>query len=122
MKKTVIMAVVLSLLAVGLAYAHMSGGGAWGGGPMMKSSLSAEEQKALDETSELRKGLVLKKFELREAFRKGEYQRAEAIDKEITELVEKLKAKLGDKKVWGKHGKGKRGGFRDCSCVSGGDD
>lgn len=97
MKKAVIALTVVALLSIGVAaYANMWGwGGGWGG-PMMRGAYSAEEQKALDETYALRKDLHEKRFELMEAMRKGEYEKAEAIEKEITGQEEKLYEATGN--------------------------
>jgi len=98
-KALIVLGGLLLLLASVTAYAQ------WGM-PMMRGSYSVEEQKALDETLELRKDLHLKRFEFREALRKGDYQKAEAIEKEMDAIAEKLEAKLGP--VYGK-AKARRG-------------
>lgn len=113
MKKALIGFTALALLLGAVAaYAQ------WG--PMMRGAFTTEEQKIFDETLELRKDLHLKRFEFREALRKGEYQKAEALEKEIEAISEKLEAKLGPimekrgpvaKRGWGRgYGYGTCGG------------
>ena len=95
MRKTMVVFATLAVLLAGaVAYAGW-GGGPGGGGPMMRGGFSAEDQKLLDETADLRKDMHLKMFEFREAMRKGEYQKAEALEKEIEAISGKLEAKLG---------------------------
>lgn len=101
MKKAVITLAVIAILSIAvLSYAHMWGGGYSVGymmspGYMMKGIYSPTNQKFLDETADLRKNLHTKRFELEEALRKGEYERAEGIEKEIIELEDKLYEKGG---------------------------
>jgi hypothetical protein len=118
MKKAAIALAVIAALAVGgAAYAHQWGGGpGWFGGgaggygqgcgpqgygpgprrfgPMMRGAFGPEDQKLLDETADLRREAHAKRFELREALRKGEYEKAEAIDKELDGIEGKLSEKL----------------------------
>lgn len=96
MKKTIIAVMVLGVLALGtVAYAHMWGGGQgwgghmWGGGPGWGYQ-GEESKKFLDETAGLRKDLNDKTFQYREAWRAGDEKKAEALEKEISELQGKL--------------------------------
>lgn len=59
------------------------------------ANLSDEQKKLLDETAGLRKELHEKKFDFREAWRAGDKDKAEAIEKQIDDLRDKLSAKLG---------------------------
>jgi|Deesub1362A_J573_1020465.scaffolds.fasta_scaffold00045_114 hypothetical protein len=119
-KAAVAIAVIVVLAVAGVSYAHMWG---WGGGPaygpgyMMRGYFSAEDQKLLDETVDLRKDLHTKRFELREALRKGEYEKAETIEKEIAKLEDKLYDKVGTRtgRRYGRgFGRGPAGGTWFC--------
>lgn len=102
---------VIALLSLGaVSYAGMMGEGRGHDAPMMRGHYSPEEQKLLDATADLRRDINLKMFELKEALRKGEYQRAETIDKELQALKIKLYEKTGSKGI-GRHGCG-------CRCMA----
>lgn len=108
MRKPLIAVMIIALLSIGAgaAYAHM-----WGYG--------VEDLKALDETTDLRKERVIKKFELKEALRNGEYEKADAIEKKMIKLDEELYKKgvsRKDRRGYGKSGKGygRQGG--GCGC------
>lgn len=87
---------------------HMRG---WGPG-----ALSEEDQKLFNETADLRRDLHEKKFDFREAWRAGDKEKAEAIEKEIEALQEKLSAKLGPE-FGGKYGRGYGRGFGPGQCT-----
>lgn len=93
---------IIAAVALVLATAAVSSA-MWG----MRGSYTQEEQKFLEETSELRKDLHAKKFEFREALRKGEYQKAENLEKEIEAAEAKLEEKAGKAGV--KTGRGHKG-------------
>jgi hypothetical protein len=137
MRKAIIAIGVVALLAFGTAaYAHMSG---WGGGPGYGGGYgmgpgyghmygggpgyghmgpgygtdTEEAQKFLEDTADLRRELHEKRFDLREAYRTGDEEKAEAIEKEIDELREKLADKGGfEKGAWRGYGKGRGYGPR----------
>jgi hypothetical protein len=86
---------------------HMGPGYGYGG-----EGDDEERQKFLEETVDIRRKLHDKKFDLREAYRTGDEAKAEAIEKEIEELQDKLAEKGGFKK--GKkrgYKKGKKRGY-----------
>ncbi len=102
MKKAIIALIAIGILSVGaVSYAHM-----YGSGPG-RGYQGAESGKFLDETADLRKELHEKTFEYREAYRAGDEKKAEALEKEITGLQEKLLDKAGDAGVFA--GRGRRG-------------
>ncbi len=65
---------------------HMQGYGAW----------NKESRKFLDETVDLRKDMHAKMFDYREAWRRGDEEKAKALEKELDELGKKLDEKAGD--------------------------
>ncbi len=107
MRKAIIAVVgVIALLAAGTAYAHMYGWGGgygqgygghmWGGGPGAMWGYGAndeETQKFLDETADVRRELNEKRFELREAYRTGDKDKVEALEKELDGLRDQLREK-----------------------------
>lgn len=121
MRKTILALVVLVIFSIGaMAYAETAKGGKkapaeksegcggcgmMGGGPMWRGNISAEDQKIFDDTAELRKDFHGKMFDYKEAMRKGDYKKAEELDKELTEVKAKLKEK-GFEPGMGKFGKG----------------
>jgi hypothetical protein len=106
MKRALIAIGVVALLAAGTtAYAHMYG---WGGGPgygghmgqgygQMWGYADKDTEKFLEETADVRRELHEKRFDLREAYRTGDEAKAEAIEKDVAELREKLREKGGFK-------------------------
>jgi hypothetical protein len=137
MKKAIIAIGVIALLAAGAAaYAHGGGGYGYGGhmgpgygggygGHMMGPGYGyggdyddEERQKFLEETADIRRALHEKRFDLREAYRTGDEAKAEAIEKEIAELRDKLAEKGGfDKGKRRGYGKGfgpRAGGYGSC--------
>lgn len=133
MKKTVAVVAVVALLSIAaVASAHMWG---WGGGPgygghmrggygpgyggYMRGwgpgTLSEDDQKLFNETADIRRDLHEKKFDFREAWRAGDKEKAEAIEKEIDALQEKLSAKLGPE-FGGKYSRGYGRGFGPGQC------
>lgn len=131
MKKTLALTVALAVLSIGgLAFAHGWGDG-YGGGPgycngpgngggpgVMPSFAETEEgKKFLKETTELRKTIHGKKFELMEAYRAGDDKKAEALEKELDELRIKLSEmakQSGIDKYNKKRGPGYCGGPGNC--------
>lgn len=64
-------------------------GPGWGGGPA--TDVNPEKaRKFFEETADIRKALHEKMFDYREAYRAGDEKKAEALEKDITELREKL--------------------------------
>ncbi|MDP2166738.1 MAG: hypothetical protein Q8J64_00210 [Thermodesulfovibrionales bacterium] len=117
MRKTAIALSVLALISIGaVSYAQMWGDDQGWGGPMMRGQYSQQDQKLLDETADLRKEMHAKRFEFKEALRKGLYEKAEAVEKELEALREKLEAK--GLKADGRPGMG-RGEGRGKGCGSG---
>jgi hypothetical protein len=148
MKKLIVAIGVLTLLAAGTAaYAHMSGWGGgygpgyghmygggpgyghmYGGGPgyghmgpgygQMWQGDSEEGKKFLEETADIRRELHEKRFDLREAYRTGDEEKAEAIEKEVEELRDQLAEKGGfDKDARRGTGRGygpRAGGYGYC--------
>jgi hypothetical protein len=138
MKKTVAVIAAVALLSIAaVASAHMWGWGGgpgygphmrgWGGGPGYGThmygwgpgyGLSDEDRTLLEETSDLRRQRHAKVFDLREALRTGDSEKAEAIEKEVTELDKQLRDKLGPRfgRGYGKGpyagGYGRGGGWR----------
>jgi hypothetical protein len=133
MKKAVIIALAAALLGfAAVSYAHMGGGGwgmqGWGYGQGCGPAAGEDKdvQKALDETVDMRRDLHGKMFDYMEASRKGDKEKAEALEKEIDALQDKLGEKLGYGKRAGRRGMGMMGmgpgmmmaGGPGCGCYS----
>lgn len=81
-------------------------------------------EKFLDETTEIRRAMHEKRFELREAYRTGDEEKAEAIEKELDGLRGQLAGKAreeglkrGDRRGYAKRGWGygpRAGGYGYC--------
>jgi len=105
MKKFIALAAALTLLSIGaLAFAHgpgygggmgYGGGHGYGGGPGYMGRIAGTEEgkKFLKETTDLRKMIHDKMFELREAYLAGDEKKAEKLEKEVDELREKVQEK-----------------------------
>jgi len=121
LKRAVVVLAVIALVALaGAASAHMWG---WGGGPGMMQGwgpgYSGEDKKLLDETADLRRELHAKKFDLAEAYRSGDSEKAEALRGEVSKLQGQLAEKLGPR--FGGYGRGyARGGGWNCPGPYGG--
>ncbi|MGD2080525.1 MAG: hypothetical protein PVJ36_05295 [Nitrospirota bacterium] len=129
MKKVIIAIGIVALLAAGTtAFAHGWGSGQgagygghmWGGGPgmMWGPGYSDEDsQKFLEETYDLRRQLHEKRFELREAYRLGDREKAEAAQQDLDKLYGELTEKGGFKRGPGKgYGHGPRAGYGPGYC------
>ena len=125
MKRVLIAIGVIALLAAGTtAYAHMYGQGYGGqgyGGHMgpgygpMWGYADKDTGKFLEETADVRRELHEKRFDLREAYRTGDEAKAEAIEKDIAEIREKLSEKGGFKAGPGRgYGPRAGGGYGYC--------
>lgn len=123
MKKALAVLVAIGLLALGgAAFAHMWGDGE-GGHMRGPGYMRGMDQKLLDETADLRKEIHAKRFELGEAARKGEQEKAEAIEKDLDKLEDKLYEKVGPRKaarMYGCGGPGSGPGGGGCSGPCGG--
>jgi Spy/CpxP family protein refolding chaperone len=97
MRKALVAVLVIVMVSVAaVSYAHMrGGGGGYGSGYGMSRGGNEVDQKKLDETYDLRKTFHDKKFEYREALRKGDEEKLEALEKEIEKLKEELYEKTG---------------------------
>jgi hypothetical protein len=108
MKKVLIAIGVVALLAAGTtAFAHGWGQGPgygpgysmWGGGPGMMwgpgYANDEDAQKFLEETADLRRQINEKRFDLREAYRLGDREKAEAVQKDLDKLYSELTEKGG---------------------------
>ena len=143
MKKFIALLAALTLLSIGaMAFAHGGGyGGGYGGGPGYgcggpgygggcgggpghggykgRFADTEEGKKFLEETADLRKKIHDKKFDLKEAYRKGDEKKAAKIEGEIDKLREKLyekaeKAGINKKRGYGRgYGRG-HGGCGSC--------
>jgi Spy/CpxP family protein refolding chaperone len=129
MKKLLIALMAVGVLALGTAaYAHMWGGGPgwgggqhmWGGGPgygsgpgMMYGYGDKETRKFFDETADQRKELHNKMFEYREARWAGDAEKAEALEKDISELQAKMYEKAEGAGITKRFG---RGGYGPGGC------
>lgn len=127
MKKAIIALGIVALLAAGTtAFAHGwgygpgYGGHMWGGGPGMMWGYGYDDedaQKFLDETVDLRRQLHEKRFDLREAYRLGDKEKAEAIEKDLDKLYSELTEKGGFKRGYGRgYGHGPRAGYGPGYC------
>ena len=99
MRKVLVALLVIVMVSVAaVSYAQMRGGyggpGGGGGYGMMRGGEEVDE-KTLDETYDLRKTLHDKKFEYREAMRKGDEDKLEALQKELHKLKDELYEKAG---------------------------
>lgn len=119
MRKALVALLVIGMVSVAaVSYAHMRGGGhgpggydgpGYGGYGMMRGG-DGYDEKTMDETYDLRKALHDKKFQFKEALRKGDEENIEALEKELRKLKDELYEKLGVTGKSGKRGKyGKRG-------------
>lgn len=124
-RKLFIALIVIGILSVSaISYAHMWGGG-WGwrqgmmgdGPDAYGCGEGGYDQKFLDETADLRKTIHGKMFDLREAWRKGE--KAEALEKEVEELKDKLFEKAESAGIKGKHKYGRHDRSHSRGCGDG---
>lgn len=129
-KKMLIAAMIVAMLSMsGAAYAWWGGGPMWGWGgvPSWNEAPMPPEptQKALDESSALRREIHVKMFDYMEAQRKGDQKQAETLYYEITAMRDQLATMLGMPAnvaygMRGDHGGGcPKGGPANCNNANG---